>query len=159
MAQINQFTNEQGAQFVDNSHSIITVSPEGTKISQTFHSEEKKKGGASDTFTGKPFGEDALDSESEGANAGQLSNRQVVIMMAGLLDISLSPDFTNQKQLAQFLSRLTGRSKESIRQTIMQLAKDGIETPQARKDSIVAADVLEPVCKRVAGRLRNDAEE
>ncbi len=97
--------------------------------------------------------------ESEGANAGQLSNRQVVIMMAGLLDISLSPDFTNQKQLAQFLSRLTGRSKESIRQTIMQLAKDGIETPRARKDSIVAADVLEPVCKRVAGRLRNDAEE
>ena len=55
--------------------------------------------------------------ESEGANAGQLSNRQVVIMMAGLLDVSLSPDFTNQKQLAQFLSRLTGRSKESIRQT------------------------------------------
>lgn len=97
--------------------------------------------------------------ESEGANAGRLSNRQMVIMMAGLLDISLSPDFTNQKQLAQFLSRLTGRSKESIRQTIMQLAKDGIETPQARKDSIVAADVLEPVCKRVAGRLRNDAEE
>lgn len=110
-------------------------------------------------FHWEAFGEDALDSESEGANAGQLSNRQVVIMMAGLLDISLSPDFTNQKQLAQFLSRLTGRSKESIRQTIMQLAKDGIETPQARKDSIVAADVLEPVCKRVAGRLRNDAEE
>lgn len=55
MAQINQFTNEQGAQFIDNSHSIITVSPEGTKISQTFHSEEKKKGGASDTFTGKPL--------------------------------------------------------------------------------------------------------
>lgn len=97
--------------------------------------------------------------ENDGASAGQLSNRQVVIMMAGLLDISLSPDFTNQKQLALFLSRLTGRSKESIRQTIMQLAKDGIETPQARKDSRIAADVLEPVCKRVAGRLRNDAEE
>lgn len=46
MAQINQFTNEQGAQFIDNSHSIITVSSEGTKISQIFHSEEKKKGGA-----------------------------------------------------------------------------------------------------------------
>ena len=29
----------------------------------------------------------------------------------------------------------------------------------ARKDSLVAADALEPVCKKVAGRLRNDAEE
>lgn len=141
MAQINQFTNEQGAQFIDNSHSIITISPEGTKVSQTIHSEEKRSGAESEEKT------------------PQLSNRQVVIMMAGLLDISLSPDFTNQKQLALFLSHLTGRSKESIRQTIMQLAKDGIETPQARKDTLVAADVLEPVCRRVADRLRNDAEE
>ena len=80
---------------------------------------------------------------TDGTEAAQLSNRQVVIMMAGLLDLSLSPDFTNQKQLAQFLSRLTGRS----------------ETPQARKDSLLAADVLEPVCKKVASRLRNDAME
>ena len=96
---------------------------------------------------------------TDGTEAAQLSNRQVVIMMAGLLDLSLSPDFTNQKQLAQFLSRLTGRSEQSIRQTIMSLAKTGIETPQARKDSLLAADVLEPVCKKVASRLRNDAME
>ena len=92
-------------------------------------------------------------------DANQLTNRQVVIMMAGLLDISLSSEYTNQKQLAQFLSRLTGRSEQSIRQTVMSLAKTGIETPQARKDSMVAAEVLEPVCSKVASRLRNDAEE
>ena len=97
--------------------------------------------------------------KEDASDANQLTNRQVVIMMAGLLDISLSPEYTNQKQLAQFLSRLTGRSEQSIRQTIMSLAKTGIETPQARKDSLVAAEVLEPVCGKVASRLRNDAEE
>lgn len=33
--------------------------------------------------------------ENDGSPLRQLSNRQVVIMMSGLLDISLSPDFTN----------------------------------------------------------------
>ncbi len=129
---------------------------EGDGIIHDYHAQSMA---ASSSVQG---GEGTSSSSSElanGADPGQLSNRQVVILMAGLLDISLSPDFTNQKQLAQFLSRLTGRSKESIRQTIMQLAKDGIETPQARKDSLIAADVLEPVCQSVAGRLRNDAEE
>ena len=158
MAQINQFTNEQGAQFIDNSHSIITISPEGTKVSQNFHSEEKKKDDASDSDIRKASSESPLAS-GNGEKIQQLTNRQVVIMMAGLLDISLSPEYTNQKQLAQFLSRLTGRSEQSIRQTIMSLAKTGIETPQARKDSLVAADVLEPLCPRIATRLRNDAEE
>ncbi len=117
---------------------------------------------ASSSTQGTPARQDEAVSSAmpaEDGATGQLTNRQVVIMMAGLLDISLSPDYTNQKQLATFVSRITGRSEQSIRQTIMHLAKTGIETPQARKDSLLVADVLEPVCKKVAGRIRNDAEE
>ncbi len=97
--------------------------------------------------------------KKEETDTGQLSNRQVVIMMTGLLDIALSPDYTNQKQLSLFLSHLTGRSPESLRQTIMALAKTGINTPQARQDCLAAAQELEPFCRRLASRLRSDAEE
>lgn len=92
-------------------------------------------------------------------NPEQLTNRQVVIIMTALMDISLSPDFINQKQLARLLSQLTGRSAESIRKTIGKLAKEGIETDEARKDARTAADALEPFCKKIADRIRNDAEE
>lgn len=89
----------------------------------------------------------------------QLSNRQVVIMMAALMDISLSRDYTNQKQLARFLSSITGRSTESLRQTIMKLAREGVDTNEARRDCNVAADAIEPFCKTIAERIRNDAQE
>lgn len=174
MAHINHFVNEQGAHFIDNSESIITISPEGTKVyqkeGQTAHPADTEyqtvhpTDAEYQTATGGSSVQDSFSAYSftpeEGKEAAQqLTNRQIVIMMTGLLDLSLSPEYTNQKQLAQFLSRLTGRSENSIRQTIMNLAKTGIETPQARKDSLIAADVLAPMCPRVASRLRNDAEE
>ena len=135
---------------------------EGDGIIQEYHAQSMAASSSvtnTEKTTSSTPSQELAEVDADGEGGVQLSNRQVVIMMAGLLDIPLSPDFTNQKQFAQFLSRLTGRSMGSIRQTIMQLAKTGIETPQARKDSLVAADVLEPVCKKVAGRLRNDAEE
>lgn len=107
----------------------------------------------------KPAGDAAKDAGPEGDNPEQLTNRQVVIMMTALMDISLSPDYTNHKQLARLLSQLTGRSTESIRKTIGKLAKEGIETDESRKDARAAADALEPFCKKIANRIRNDAEE
>ena len=107
----------------------------------------------------KPVGDVTKSAGQEDENPEQLTNRQVVIMMTALMDISLSPDFTNQKQLARLLSQLTGRSAESIRKTIGKLAKEGIETDEARKDARAAADALEPFCKKTANRIRNDAEE
>ena len=107
----------------------------------------------------KPVGDATKGAGQEDENPEQLTNRQVVIMMTALMDISLSPDFTNQKQLARLLSQLTGRSAESIRKTIGKLAKEGIETDEARKDARAAADALEPFCKKIANRIRNDAEE
>ena len=89
----------------------------------------------------------------------QLTNRQVVIMMTALMDISLSPNYTNQKLLARLLSQITGRSAESIRKTIGKVASEGIETDEARKDARTVADALEPFCKKIADRIRNDAEE
>lgn len=107
----------------------------------------------------KLTGDAAKGAGQDDENPEQLTNRQVVIMMTALMDISLSPDFTNQKQLARLLSQLTGRSAESIRKTIGKLAKEGIETDEARKDARAAADALEPFCKKIADRIRNDAEE
>lgn len=107
----------------------------------------------------KPVGDAMKGAGQDDENPEQLTNRQVVIMMTALMDISLSPDFTNQKQLARLLSQLTGKSAESIRKTIGKLAKDGIETDEARKDARAAADALEPFCKKIADRIRNDAEE
>lgn len=107
----------------------------------------------------KPVGNATKGAGQEDETPAQFTNRQVVIMMTALMDISLSPDFTNQKQLARLLSQLTGRSAESIRKTIGKLAKEGIETDEARKDARAAADALEPFCKKIANRIRNDAEE
>lgn len=107
----------------------------------------------------KPSGGTAKNTGGDEENPEQLSNRQVVIMMTALMDISLSPDYTNQKQLARLLSQLTGRSAESLRKTIGKVAKEGIETDEARKDAHAAADALEPFCKRISDQIRNDAEE
>lgn len=103
---------------------------------------------------------DNHDKEEDNANSpSQLTNRQIVIIMTSILDMPLSKDFTNQKQLAIFLSRLTGRSMQSIRQTIMNLANKGADTHQAHQDYHIAADALEPINKKMASKLRNDAEE
>lgn len=149
MARINNFINHPGANYIDNSESIISISPEGPKISQEIHVEKCKKEST----------EPRKNEESQSCASSQLTNRQVVILLTGLLDITLSPEYTNQKQLAIMISRITGNSKESIRQTIMNIAKNGLETEQARKDTLTVADILEPISKRLADRLRNDAME
>ena len=94
---------------------------------------------------------------SQSGASSQLTNRQVIILLTSLLNIALSPEYNNQKQLAIMISHITGRSMESIRQTIMNIAKNGLETEQARKDMLIVAEILEPVSKRLADRLRNDA--
>lgn len=119
----------------------------------------KTYSGCKESFKSKEDSEILEEEEDCAQSLSQLTNRQIVIMMSGILDISLSKDFTNQKQLAIFLSRLTGRSMQSIRQVIMNLANNGSETDQAHKDYRIAADTLEPINKKIASRLRNDAEE
>lgn len=154
MARINNFINQTGAIYNDNSESIISISPEGTKIAQDIHvvkpedntlhqdKEEEGKGKAK-----------AADEEK------QMTNRQVVMLVASLLNIPLDPKYTNQKQLALFISRLTGRSAGSIRKTIMDDAKSGWETKQARKDMLTVANILDPISKKLADKLRCDAED
>lgn len=107
----------------------------------------------------KPSAEAEKTDRQDDECPGQLTNRQVVIMMTALMGISLSPEYTNQQLLGRMLGRLTGRSAESLRKTIGKLAKEGIETDEARKDARVAADALEPFCSRIADRIRNDAED
>lgn len=147
MARINHFINHPGANYIDNSESIISISPEGTKVNQEIHVEKRQK-------------ENNEPNKSEASKASdptQLSNRQVIILLTSLFNIALSPEYTNQKQLAIMISRITGRSMESIRQTIMNIAKNGLETEQARKDMLIVAETIEPISKRLADRLRNDA--
>lgn len=147
MARINHFVNEPGANYIDNSESIISISPEGTKVNQEIHVEKRQK----------ENNEPNKSEVSKASDPTQLSNRQVIVLLTSLLNIALSPEYTNQKQLAIMISRITGRSMESIRQTIMNIAKNGLETEQARKDMLIVAETIEPISKRLADRLRNDA--
>lgn len=117
-------------------------------------------------ITGGTFNQGGLSSvvakgthQEDEENPEQLTNRQIVIMMTALMDITLSPEFINQKNLARLLSRLTGRSAESLRKTIGKVAKEGIATDEAQKDAHVVADILELFCKRISDNIRNDAEE
>lgn len=148
MARINNFINHPGANYIDNSESIISISPEGTKVSQEIHVEKHSK------ENDEPHQQSEV---SQSGASSQLTNRQVIILLTSLFNIALSPEYTNQKQLAIMISHITGRSMESIRQSIMNIAKNGLETEQARKDMLIVAEILEPVSKRLADRLRNDA--
>lgn len=153
MARINHFINQPGANYIDNSESIISISPEGTKIISDIHTEK-----AEENALHQEVPKDNKENTTENT-IKQMTNRQVVILMATLLDISLSPNYTNQKQFSLFISRITGRSAESIRHTIMDDAKKGWDTDQAREDMCTVANVLEPISKKLADRLRSNAQD
>ena len=88
-----------------------------------------------------------------------LTNRQLVILMTALLDLSLDPEFVNQKALARLIAAVSGKSVESIRQAIIEASKKGFETQAARQDSRTVAELLEKLSPKLATQLRNGAEE
>lgn len=86
----------------------------------------------------------------------QLSIRQVVIMMTDLLGIGLSSD-TNYSELARLISKITGYSYNSIRQTIIEYSQDKKGT-QTKRDSELVASLIEQFNPDVARKIRNGVD-
>lgn len=85
-----------------------------------------------------------------------LSNKQLIILFEQMLNIPLTPEYTNQNALAKLISRVSGNSPGSIRQRI----RDGIdyEDENTRKDMDVLIALMEPVSQKIAERMKNNIE-
>lgn len=108
------------------------------------------------TFNQTMSGEPTSTAESSDS---KLTNRQLVLLMTSVLNLTLNPEFLNQKALARLLAAVSGKSEDSLRQTIMKMAKEGCETQGARQDMLVVASLLNDIDQDLAQRLRNDASE
>ena len=93
---------------------------------------------------------------TKGVTTG-LTYRQLVILFAHLLDVSLQPEFTNIKALSILLSGVSGRSAGSIRQVIMK----GVDyEKEAVHDDIDRIEALvRPISATLADQLKNSKEE
>ena len=180
MAQIYHFDNKGGV-FFDNSGSTFIFDPwkEAEKPSEPTSAAETADAETSDPLQAGSADQEASDSRQEGsadasadsssfenqqeaANEGnivQLTNRQVIILMASLMGLSLSPSDTNHSELSRLLSRITGRSPQSLRQSIMSYARDGLDKAGAKRDAQQVASLIEHFCPDIAERIRCDAED
>ena len=94
---------------------------------------------------------DANDEE----NTKQFTNRQLAILFETLLDLTLVPGETNISAFAELLSRVSGRSKGSIRNKI---PSSGInyDDPSVIKDVEFVASCLEKVSPKIAKEIREN---
>lgn len=136
MTKILHFNNEGGT-FNDNSESVITFSPEGTKVEQQLHPQS-------------PVGK-----SGSGKRTGGLTIGQQVLLFSELLETGLDPSYDNQSQLADFIAKVTGGNAESIRQKIIDIAKMSDYTKQIKIDAEVVAKLIEPYKPKLATDLRN----
>ena len=136
MTKIQHFNNEGGT-FNDNSESVITISPEGTKVEQHLHPQMAEEKSAS-------------RKRSEG-----LTISQQVLLFSELLEVGLDPTYDNQSQLAEFIAKVTGGNPESIRQKIIDISKMSDYTRQVKTDAELVAKLLEPYKPKLATDLRN----
>lgn len=136
MTKIHIFNNEGGT-FNDNSESVITISPEGTKVEQHIHPQvpETKSGSRK--------------------QPNCLSIGQQVILFSELLGIGLDPTYDNQSQLADFIAAATGGNRDSIRQKIIDIAKMSKYTRQVKTDAELVAKLIEPYKPILASNLRD----
>lgn len=135
MTKILNFNNEGGT-FNDNSDSVITISPEGTKVEQHLHQQAHEEKSASRKRT-------------EGLSIGQQ-----VLLFSELLGAGLDPTYDNQTQLADIIAKTTGGNPESIRQKIIDISKMSDYTKQVKSDAELVAKLLEPYKPDLANDLR-----
>ena len=135
MTKILNFNNEGGT-FNDNSDSVITISPEGTKVEQHLHQQAHEEKGASRKRT-------------DGLSIGQQ-----VLLFSELLGAGLDPTYDNQTRLADFIAKTTGGNPESIRQKIIDISKMSDYTKQVKSDAELVAKLLEPYKPDLANDLR-----
>ena len=135
MTKILNFNNEGGT-YNDNSNSVITISPEGTRVEQHLHPQAHEERGTSRKRT------DAL------------SIGQQVLLFSELLGVGLDPTYDNQSQLAEFIAKTTGGNPESIRQKIIEICKMSDYTRQVKTDAELVAKLLGQYKPDLANNLR-----
>jgi len=98
---------------------------------------------------------DHAESDTDGDDEGmpRLTNRQLMILFDLFLNKGFSTEYCNQKALAILLSRVSGRSEESIRQKI----RCGVdyEIADVHNDVKLLAQLLEPIDSSLAEKMRN----
>lgn len=99
----------------------------------------------------------AAEKKENGPGERRLTTQQLIMLFESILDISLDATYTNQSELAELLSQVSGYKKDSIRVKIA----NGIdyEKPQARKDAELLASLLDKIKPDIALKLRNGARE
>ena len=131
MTKILNFHNEGGT-YNDNSESVITISPEGTKVEQHLHPQM------------------AAEKSASRKRTDGLTISQQVLLFSELLGVGLDPTYDNQSQLAEFIVKVTGGNQESIRQEIIDIGKMSEYTRQVKTDAELVAKLLEPYKPKLA---------
>ena len=134
MSKILNFHN-QGGTYNDNSESIITISPEGTRVEQHTHTADTKVNG--------------------GKRTGGMSIGQQVLLFSELLDTSMDSTYVNIAQLADFIAQVTNGKPEPIRQKIMEISKMKEYGKQIKADAEKVAKLIEPYKPEIASELRS----
>lgn len=137
MADIKNFYNGNGV-FNDNSHSLITISPEGTKVMQVQQPQAQ-----------------AEESHSEDKKVKGFTINQHLLLFSSLLDVGFAPSYNNQSQLADLIARVSGFDSESIRQSIVKLNNMSKYPKQLKRDAAMVADLLEAYNPKIAKDLRD----
>ena len=95
--------------------------------------------------------------ETQGKEADRLTNRQLVILFTHLLDVGTTPDTVNVTALARLLAKVSGRSAQSMRQTIMQ-GVDYAKVP-VHNDVDALCALVRPISEGKASLIRNSKED
>lgn len=84
----------------------------------------------------------------------QLDNRQLVLLFMELLNIPLGAEFTNQSALAELISKVSGKSKKSLLNSI----REGVdyENNKTKKDAELIASLLSELKPDLAQQIRNN---
>jgi hypothetical protein len=139
MTKILHFNNQDGT-FNDFTQSVLTISPEGTKVEQHLYPQTP----AEDTSA--PKGKE----KKKGLTIGQL-----VLLFSELLGAGFDPTYDNQSKLASFIATVTGCSSESVRLKIIEINNMKDFTPQIKKDAELVAKLLEGYKPDLARDLRS----
>ena len=139
MTKILHFNNQDGT-FNDFSESVLTISPEGTKVEQHLHPQ-------------KPVEENAAPKGKEKKKGLTIS--QLVLLFSELLGAGFDPTYDNQSKLASLIATVTGGSSESVRLKIIEINNMRDFTPQIKKDAELVAKLIEGYKPDLAEDLRN----
>ncbi len=101
------------------------------------------------------FVEETTEKGEDIDNLKTLSIGQLVILFGSLFNLTLDASFTNQSQLSDLISRVSGKSSQSIRQKVMELAKMDSYTKQVKIDAELVAKLIEKLNPQLSREIRD----